>query len=286
MKIERIKEVYAELEQYLVQLHPDPRSLGPLYLNDLIAKTRNYLNAVSLVQLEVHREKQHLSRDLRAREAAYQLSFDDLLANDDRVRRLPSIEDRKATVGVFLRDERQAIEGLKAALQDLEFVDKAVRHRHKELTATMSEIKLQRSLIRDEIDTGAMYGDERVSAHERKPAAPVFGDDMTEEELERLMESTATPRVSRPQTAPPAPALVPAQEEVVEPAPAQEEPADPTERAIAAFLGDAPSVEDDSSPDEDFLEVFANLLRGRCIQGSSDLVGAPGKSLPSANPGL
>lgn len=259
MKLDRIKEVYAELEQYLVQLHPDPRSLGPLYLNDLIAKTRNYLNAVSRVQLEVHREKQVLSRDLRAQEAAYQLSFDDLLANDDRVRRLPSIEDRKATVGVFLRDERQGIEALKAALQDLEFVDKAVRHRHKELTATMSEIKLQRSLIRDEIDTGAMYGDERASPHERRPVAPAFGDDMTEEELERLMAGTPTPPVSLPPATPaaPPPAMAAPVEEA--PAPQPSTPADPAAQAIAAFLGDSEDDEKSTSLDDDFAEVFANI---------------------------
>lgn len=257
MNLDRIKSVYAELEQYLVQLHPDPRSLGPLYLNDLIAKTRNYLNAVSRIQLEVHQEKQVLSRNLRAQEAAYQLSFDDMLANDDRVRRLPSIEDRKATVGVFLRDERQTIEALKATLQDLDFVDKAVRHRHKELTATMSEIKLQRSLIRDEIDTGAMYGDERVSAHERRPVAPAFGDDMTEEELERLMAGTPTPpAVQPPAVQPPAAEVAPEPKAPVAQPP---EPVDPASQAIAAFLGDSEDSEKSTPLDDDFAEVFANI---------------------------
>ncbi len=251
MNVDRIKIIYSELERYVVQLHPDPRSLGPLYLNDLIAKTRNYLNAVSLVQLEVHREKQGLSRDLRAHEAAYQVSFDDLLANDERVRRLPSIEDRKATAGVFLRDERQAIEALKAALQDLDFVDKAVRHRHKELTATMSEIKLQRSLIRDEIDTGAMYGDERAT---RAPATPVF-DDISEAELAELVETY--------QGAPEHTLALPAH--VAEPAPSAPAPeppvsvptSDPVQAAIDSFLGpDAPEAE----IEDDLAKLLADLL--------------------------
>ena len=184
MNLDRVRAIYAELEKYVVQLHSDPRSLGPVYLNDLIATTRNFLNAVSRIQLEVHQEKQGLARDIRTREAAYQVSSDELLANDERIRRLPSIEDRKATVAVFLRAEKQEIESLKAAMQDLEYVEKAVRHRHKELTSTMSEIKLQRSLIRDEIDTGAMYGDERTYGKPIK-ASPI--SDFSEEELLKLL---------------------------------------------------------------------------------------------------
>lgn len=242
MKLERIQAIYAELDKYEVQLQPDPRALGPQYLNDLIARTRNYLNAVSRVQLEVHQEKQHLARNLRAQEAAYQVSSDELLANDERVRRLPSIEDRKATVAVFLRDDRQIIERLKSELQDVEYVEKAVRHRHKELTSTMSEIKLQRSLIRDEIDTGAMYGDERTYSDPRKPANPAFGDDLSEEELERLLAPTVT-------EAPLPPKPIPVKPE--EPAPV--EAGEVTEEAVSAFLGP-------SSPDEDDLsELFKDF---------------------------
>lgn len=246
MNLDRIKAIYEELEKYVVQLQPDPRSLGPLYLNDLIAKTRNYLNAVSRIQLEVHQEKQWVAREIRAHEAALQVSSDDLLANDERVRRLPSIEDRKATVAVFLRAEKQVIENFKATMQDVEYVDKAVRHRHKELTSTMSEIKLQRSLIRDEIDTGAMYGDERTTSNERRSTSPVFGDDMSEEELERLMEGSPPVAALPPPQQPPV--VVTVEPETLTPA--------TDEQAIASFLGSAAAKVPDY---DDFSEVFENL---------------------------
>jgi hypothetical protein len=247
MKLERIKSIYAELEKYVVQLHPDPRLLGPHYLNDLIATTRNYLNAVSRIQLEVHQEKQYLARDTRAHEAALQISADDLLANDERVRRLPSIEDRKATVAVFLRAEKQVIENLKATMQDVEYVEKAVRHRHKELTSTMSEIKLQRSLIRDEIDTGAMYGDERTyGAGKRGGSNPVAVDEFSEDELEKLL-------AGGDQAAPPV--LPP----LLETASSSEFlPPEPTvEEAISTFLGDGGT--ESAPPDDDFDTIFENL---------------------------
>ena len=249
MKLDRITTIYAELDKYSIQLHPDPRSLGPLYLTDLIAKTRNYLNAVSRIQLEVHQEKQTLSRDLRAHEVAYQVSADELLANDERVRRLPSIEDRKATVAMFLREERQLIDHLRSEIQDLEFVEKAVRHRHKELTSTMSEIKLQRSLIRDEIDTGAMYGDERKFSHERTQRAinPALGtDDISVEELEQLLAGETLP-----ETPPALPLETPSPK-------ATEVEVVPSENAVRAFL-DGEVGQTTTDPDDEFEELLRTI---------------------------
>jgi len=268
VKLERIKTIYEELEKYVVQLHPDPRSLGPQYLNDQIATTRNYLNSVSRIQLEVHQEKQYLSREIRAHEAALQVSADDLLANDERVRRLPSIEDRKATVAVFLRSERQVIDNFKALLQDVEFVDKAVKHRHKELTATMSEIKLQRSLIRDEIDTGAMYGDERERGNGnsfgkgRAYVSPI-ADDLSEAELARLLEGNPAEApvqdVMEAEIIPPPPALAPVEATPPQPAPEEATPPSPQTEAdqqIAAFLGDSAVVEDF---DSEYAKIFDSI---------------------------
>lgn len=248
MKLERIQTIYSELEQYVVQLNADPRSLGPQYLNDLIATTRNHLNAVSRIQLEVHQEKQYLSREIRAREAAYQVSADELLANDERVRRLPSIEDRKATVSVFLRADRLQIDHFKGLLQDIEFVDKAVRHRHKELTSTMSEIKLQRSLIRDEIDTGAMYGDERTQGNNimkgrNYVAHPV--DEVTEAELEALLNGTSNNKEEPPQTATVTLQKTPVKEESVDEA-----------SQISAFLGISQETDTEEEDLAKILEDF------------------------------
>lgn len=188
MNLERVGAIYAAIETYEIQLARDPRSLGPLYLQNSIAECRNFLNLVSRMQLEVHREKQELSRRLRALEASFEVSFTELLATDTRIRGLPSIEDRKATANSMLRAEQAQLTALRAELQDLDFVDKAVLHRHKELSSTMSEIKLQRSLIRDEIDSGAQYGDERKFDHETNPGKGPLGDDeLSDEAIAAMM---------------------------------------------------------------------------------------------------
>jgi hypothetical protein len=163
---ERIAEIYDLLERKVIQLDPDPRSRGTTYLQTLIATCRNYLNDLDRVMREIHREDHRVASALRLAEVAYQVESDNLLANDERVRRLPNIEDRKSTVSVMLAARRQTVESLKTEAQDLKYVDKIVRHQHKQLTATMGEIKLQRSIIDAEIRTGAMYGDERTMATE------------------------------------------------------------------------------------------------------------------------
>lgn len=163
MDSERITEIYEAITKYTIALEPDPASLGPKYLSEIIARCRNYLNATHMLVLEVHREKHLVQRELTALEAAYDIESADLLANDDRVRRLPNIDDRKATVSVILRDRLRAVQELRGIIEDLEIVDKAIRFRHRELKDTMAEIKVQRSLIRDELDTKSFYGDERTS---------------------------------------------------------------------------------------------------------------------------
>jgi hypothetical protein len=251
MKLERVKAIYDQLSKYEIDLEQDPRSLGPLYLQNTIATCRNYLNLVSRFQLEVHREKQELDRSRRAAEVEYEVALAELLANDERVRRAPSIQDRQATANMILREQLNTIAGFKAQLQDLEYVEKAVRHRHRELTSTMTEIKLQRSLIRDEIDSGAMYGDERKSDHERGPSTPL-GDEIDETELDKLLNSETEAATAE------APAVVETPPpKAPEPEPAPEVKPEPDEAAVKAFLeesGPAPATES-----EDFAEVFARL---------------------------
>jgi len=195
MDHDRAQKIYDEISGYEIKLERDPGALGPRYLSDTICVCRNYINAVSRIVIEVHREKHDLSSMLTAEEAAYQVESDDLLANDTRVRQLPNIEDRRATIAVLLRDRARRVNELKAEVQNLDFVDKAVRHRHKELKDTMAEIRTQRSLIRDEIDTKSFYGDETPEVRRGK-GDPVLGNSrgIDEDELDKIMaEATGTP---------------------------------------------------------------------------------------------
>jgi len=187
MKPERVEAIYAELDVLVVELAKDPGALGPQYLQDLISKTRGFLNKTSLFLSEVHREHFVLERELVALEAAYEVSSDELLANDHRVTRLPNIDDRKAMINLILRDERIAILKLKTQIRELSFIEKVIKHRHKELDNTMGAVRMQKSLMDTEVRTGAFYGDENEVSRNRGGGRPSLGEDIDEDELARLL---------------------------------------------------------------------------------------------------
>lgn len=159
MDADRARAIYEEIDTYRITLVPNPPSSS--YLNELIATCRNYLNAVARIIQELTRDRHHLATLLSAEDTAYRVEFDEILQGDVVIRNLPNIKDREAAINVRLRDRLARIAELKASMQSVEFVDKAVRLVHRELKGTMSEIRLQRSLLRDEIDTKSFYGDER-----------------------------------------------------------------------------------------------------------------------------
>lgn len=179
MTPERVNEIYDVLATLHIELHHDPSSLGPLYLQDLIAKTRGYLNQVSLILQEVSRESLALTRQLDAHETAFQASSDQLLVEDIEVRNLPSIEDRKAKINLTLQSDLKAINSIKKALKEIGFVEKAVRHKYKDLESAISSVRMQKSLIDVEQNTGAFHGDDTNTSRgqhklgKRKPASPV-----------------------------------------------------------------------------------------------------------------
>lgn len=206
MTPERVEEIYNELVTLVVELDADPTARGPAYLQDLISKTRGYLNRTSLLVHEVHRERHQLERRLDACETAFQASSDELLADDSRVTRLPNIDDRRAMINLLLRTERAEINDLKRQVKELGFVEKAVKHRHRELDNTVSSIRMQKSLIDTEIRTGAVYGDESDTSRGSAYGPGGVSADIDEDELARLLDGDPTaPTESAPAEAEEAP---------------------------------------------------------------------------------
>jgi hypothetical protein len=207
MKPERVQAIYDELTNYVVELDPDPAARGPGYLQDLISRTRGFLNQVTRIVQEVHRTKHALEMALDRENSAYELSSNNLLATDNRVTRLPNIDDRKAMIGFILIEDRTRILDLQRELKELGFVEKAVKHTQKELDNTMSAIRMQKSLLDTEMRTGAFYGDENDASRRRtmgvKAAAAEasgFGgygvDDIDAEEFAKLVEEASNPVVA------------------------------------------------------------------------------------------
>jgi hypothetical protein len=184
---QRIDAIFKEMDGYVLELANEPGLLGPQYFQDIIATCRGHLNKVSLVVSELNREKLSVSGELRRLEAVYALEYDNLLSNDPRVKALASIEDRKATVGFILRDQRVCMNTLKDRMHSLDAVGKLVAYRNRELHATMTAIKDQRRLMQTELATGAFYGDERSFKGQREGNGLSFDDDLSAADLEDLI---------------------------------------------------------------------------------------------------
>jgi hypothetical protein len=179
----RVEQIFGEMDSYILDLIPDPTSLGPQYFRDSIAICRNHLNRVGLVLSEVDRERLGVSSELRKQEATFALEYDDCLANNAQVRALSSIDDRRATVNSLLRAERIQINELRDQQHVLDSVHKLVLFRNRELQATMTALKDQNRVMQGEIRSGSFYGDERAA--NGLPDA----DDITAEELAQMIST-------------------------------------------------------------------------------------------------
>lgn len=191
----RIDAIYAELDRYIIDILEEPRTLGPSYLQERMAVCRNHLNKVSLLFSELSREKAAASADLRALEDTYKLEYDAMLATDEHVRRLSSIEDRKSTVSHSLRDAQRSINATRRHATTLEAALKVVVHRSRELHATMDILKEERRLMNTDIQTGAMYGDERTE--------PGIFKEMDADELDALLTGKEPPAPAEESPVPP-----------------------------------------------------------------------------------
>ena len=193
MDPKRVDEIYEQMGKFSIELPSDAWVLGPKHIHEMISLTRGYTNSVSHVLQEILQEKQNLDRSKHALEAVFRMEADRLLVEDDRVKRAPNIADREATVNLILRERRTEIQLLEGQLLDLSYVEKAVRHRYNELKSTMSDIRAQRALIRDAIDTGSFYGDEtQTSRGSTFGGAPPTSDGLSEDAIDRSMRELDT----------------------------------------------------------------------------------------------
>lgn len=193
MNLKRVEAIYDRLPELVLELDPDPVGRGPDYLQNLISKVRGYLNETSVYLQDVLRAKASLESDLEALTASFEISSNELMVTDDRVRRLPAIQDRLAMINVILSEAYRAILEKKREVNNIGYVEKAVRHRHKELDNTMSAIRLQRSLLQSDARTGAFYGDENSKSRGdtwRGKEASDPADDIESDDIDRLLAET------------------------------------------------------------------------------------------------
>jgi hypothetical protein len=253
MEIEAIEKIFARLEELVIDLPQDPLELGPDYLREQISICRGYLNETSQYLQRILGERSLLTMKLEAKEAEYQIKADELLTQDPRVKVLPSLTDRQAMISNILLTDKREIVSLRLELQGSGHVEKVVRLRHKELDNTMSAIRLQRSLLKDQLRTGSFYGDESPEGRGVDELGQMSGEELDaylsavdKEEVDDTTEDLVTD--------------VEGEEEPVE---GEEEPAEvvieTAEEESEVEDPEEPAEEESPAEEDDELDAFGDL---------------------------
>jgi len=160
----KLDQILEEVSTYSVDIAEDPTlpELGTRYLQRVLSTCRNYTNRVTFYLQAVMRLDKGLKSDIRSRELDLDFKIRGLLADDQQVRQQSSIEDRKALAGTMLKVEQTGLDALRVRLVDVEETVKILKLKHGELLRTSSDIKLQRSIVRDDKET-QLGGDEGYS---------------------------------------------------------------------------------------------------------------------------
>jgi len=189
---EKLGDMLEEIGSYEVVLEPDPTQphLGTKYLQKALSDCRNYMNRVQYYLSQVKMHERLLRTKLKLAESDFELKIAEKLADDVLVRKQSSIEDRKALAMTMLRDEHTYIATLRSELIDTEDTAKLIKAKYDHLKGTVADIKMQRSLVRDDAMIrmeGAGGFDKPVVNQDRSiPSgmrAPVNKDDLNPTDL-------------------------------------------------------------------------------------------------------
>lgn len=149
---DKLSTILEEIAPFEVSLEDDPTrpDLGVKYLQKIVAECRKFQNRVSYYYQEVSREERRIRLELKATELDLEFKTKEKLADDPTVRKQPSISDREALAATMLKDEHDNVAQLRIDLLDVQETLKLIKFKHHELQRTSQDIKLQRSLVKDD----------------------------------------------------------------------------------------------------------------------------------------
>lgn len=149
---EKLDQMLEEVAGYSVELEADPTlpHLGLKYLQQVLARCRNFTNRTLFYLQAVLRAEKDLKTVIKYSELDLEFKMREKLADDAVVRAQPSIEDRKAVAAGLLRAETENLSRLQVELIDVQETAKILRTRYQDLQRTANDIKLQRTMVRDD----------------------------------------------------------------------------------------------------------------------------------------
>lgn len=152
---DQLSEILNEIASFEVELAEDPTlpTLGSKYLQSSLAQCRKYMNRVMYYIQTIGKQAKDLSVDVRMAEMDLELKVAQKLADDPLVKKQPSIEDRKALASMLLKEEYDNLKTMRVELLDATETLKIVKMKHQDLVRTNTDIKAQRQIVKDDIDS-------------------------------------------------------------------------------------------------------------------------------------
>jgi len=196
MDDQRVDEVFERIAEMDLELDYDPIERGPKFLNNMVAKCRNFTNEVQRFARECQMYLRTIERELRTLEADFEIQYNDLLSNDPEIISMRGLSraDREALARTKLQEEVERINTLQLALTDAGHVETVIDSKLRELRDVNRDIRLQKQLIQSEIETGAMWGND-MGAHDSKHLTT---DDMDFEDVFEAPPEEEVPEASEP----------------------------------------------------------------------------------------
>jgi len=184
MNQNRINEIYSQLEEISFSI---PNFETPDEISTAIHECRKRINEVESLAVEVNRENAKVRRSILSLKKARQISYNQLMSSDERVRKGKSGLDRQAIADALLTDKDQELSDLEAIALELRFLSEAIDLRISNLNKTNSDIRLSWNI---------MQNTHFISSSEQFKEMPVT--ELSSEELASLDLST-TPKGQKQQ---------------------------------------------------------------------------------------
>ncbi len=148
------ERIIEEVSGFSIELVGDPTAPehGSAYLQKSLSTCRAYINRTLYYLQSITRALRTVRMDVRQHELDIDFKVQEQLSDSPIVRQQPSIEDRKALAMSTLRTEQEELAKLRIRSIDLEETQKILKMRYGDLQRTMSDIRLQRQIVKDDME--------------------------------------------------------------------------------------------------------------------------------------
>jgi hypothetical protein len=185
-----VDSIFREIESMSVVLDNDPIEFGPKRLNNKVAESRDYLTRCEQLFVRVSHWLQLYKRAHRAAQLDFDLSMQDMLANDPEVRAGRNVKDRDAIATVKMRERREELDRLAITIQDLEALMTVIKSKRTDLKDSQGRLKDQIRLCQEEVGLGAKWGSRAGNGTQILDSAPAV-DAVTMRDINELLEGKA-----------------------------------------------------------------------------------------------